>query len=153
MPGPLPKDPEQRHRRNKAATAATLREPDPGEVCIPNLPIELFPDDKPHDAVVRWWYAIWSSPMAGNWLPSDLEGLCLLAVLRHRFFDHPSATLAGEIRQQESRFGLSPLDRRRLEWRIELPRRPGEAPKPINSHGGDDDDDPRVFFLTTEHPR
>ncbi len=45
-----------------------------------------------HALTLAAWKRAWASPMASRWL--------------------------AEIRQQESRFGLSPLDRSRLSWEI-----------------------------------
>jgi hypothetical protein len=117
MKGRIPKDPDSRRRRNKASTAATL---DPNEAAnrkAPPLPRSLFPTEL-HKLTRRWWGVIWRSPMASRWLPSDVEGLYLVAILRNEFFWRPTANLAAEIRQQETRFGLDVLARRRLDWRI-----------------------------------
>lgn len=68
-----------------------------------------------------WWADIWSSPMAAEWHSSDRHGLFVLAALVDDFWD-PKAdhgALAGEIRLQRQAFGLTPLDRRRLQWEIE----------------------------------
>ena len=78
----------------------------------------------------EWWAMIWRSPIALNWLEADMGGLYVLAVLRNEFFMNPRVTFASEIRQQEARFGLSPLDRRRLEWRIGVPQIDAKPPQP-----------------------
>jgi len=61
--------------------------------------------------------------MAPEFDTSDLHGLLMLALLVDDFWlaESPSSRskLAAEIRQQSQRFGLSPLDRRRLQWEIE----------------------------------
>jgi hypothetical protein len=74
--------------------------------------------------VQAWWTAIWKSPMASEFLDSDKKGgLYLLAELHQQRWnaDDPSdlVNIAKEIRQQEVRFGLSPIDRRRLQWEVE----------------------------------
>jgi hypothetical protein len=53
--------------------------------------------------------------------PDVVGGLWLLAELyQRRWTDSPGLlTVAAEIRHQEMRFGLSPIDRRRLQWEIE----------------------------------
>ena len=52
---------------------------------------------------------------------SDRHGLVMLAVLVDSFWTCPVVAerlkLMAEIRQQSQRFGLSPMDRRRLQWR------------------------------------
>jgi hypothetical protein len=57
--------------------------------------------------------------MAGEYLNADVHALYRLAVLVDAFWRRPSQALAAEIRLQQQAFGLTPLDRRRLEWTIE----------------------------------
>lgn len=70
-----------------------------------------------------WWADLWCSPMAPEYDVSDRHGLFTLAVLVNDFWaaEKPVVRrdLAAEIRQQSQRFGLSPIDRRRLQWEIE----------------------------------
>jgi preprotein translocase subunit SecD len=77
-----------------------------------------------HPKVIEWWRAVWKSPMAGEYLGADMKGgLYLLAeLMQRRWTEKDTASLvriASEIRQQEIRFGLSPIDRRRLQWEVE----------------------------------
>lgn len=119
MPGPLPKDPKTRQRRNRSSTAARLTEPDPKTVVVPPLP---KPEEgKPgwHPLTLAWWKDIWHSPMASEFHSSDVHGLYLLATLVDAFWWEPNRELAAEIRQQRQCFGLTPMDRRRLQWEIE----------------------------------
>lgn len=115
MPGPAPKPSGLRQRRNKATTATTLPM-DPG-VTAPPPPPGLG------KRATEWWIRAWASPMAREWLSSDIPGLELVAELWDGLYksDTPSlkVKLAGEIRLQEARFGLSPMDRRRLQYEIE----------------------------------
>jgi len=114
---PMPKPAATRQRRNKVAgaTKLTLRTVKKGD--IPSLPFDT------HEMTSRWWVDIWSSPMAPEWDTSDIHGLYMLARLVDAFWTAESATqastLAGEIRLQAQRFGLSPIDRRRLQWEID----------------------------------
>ncbi len=71
-----------------------------------------------HPMVVAWWKDLWSSPMANEYVESDKHGLFLLAVLHDQFWCTGEREIAGEIRLQEQRFGLSPMDRRRLQWQV-----------------------------------
>lgn len=111
----------QRQRRNKTSTHATLvRDHD---VVAPPLPER---EQEWHPFTVQWWADIWASPMAPEFeRTSDTHGLYLLAALHDDFWRVPPdkprvrAELAAEIRLQEQRFGLSPYDRRRLQWQIE----------------------------------
>jgi hypothetical protein len=72
---------------------------------------------------LAWWADIWSSPMAPEFDASDTHGLFALAMLTEDFWRSTSPgermKLAAEIRQQGQRYGLSPIDRRRLQWEIE----------------------------------
>lgn len=78
-----------------------------------------------HPMVMEWWESLWKSPMAGEFLDADMRGgLYLLADLYQARWDSRSdpdalRSLASEIRLQEVRFGLSPIDRSRLRWTIE----------------------------------
>lgn len=131
---PLPKHPSTRARRNKVAGARTLT-----AVVEPEIP-ELPPDADVvwHSLTVSWWNDIWSSPMAPEYEESDVHGLFVLAMLVNAFWTEPAQTLAAEIRLQRQCFGLTPIDRRRLQWEIEraetaeqqtLQRRNEVAPK------------------------
>ncbi len=116
MPGPAPKHPSVRARRNKTSTAATLSAVH--DVQAPPLPTRLW-----HEQTRAWWRDIWASPMAPEFDKSDKHGLFALAVLVDDFWRTEDAKLrkeiAAEIRQQRTAFGLTPIDRRRLQWTIE----------------------------------
>jgi hypothetical protein len=56
--------------------------------------------------------------MAGQWLATDLDALGRLAIVWDEFYKKPSAAGLQEIRLQSSLFGLSPLDRSRLQWEV-----------------------------------
>lgn len=124
MPGPAPKDPSTRSRRNKAATSATLRAD--STLVAPELP-----EGNWHPMVTQWWADLWASPMAPEYDDSDRHGLFELAMLRNDFWlaESPSErkSAAAEIRLQDQRFGLSPIDRRRLQWEIERSEQAQEA--------------------------
>ncbi|WP_430593879.1 hypothetical protein [Isoptericola sp. QY 916] len=114
--GPAPKPASTRARRNKTATRATLKAD--ASIIAPELP-----DNDWHPMVLEWWRDLWASPMAPEYDDADRHGLFELAMLRDDFWK--AATLydrkiaATEIRLQDQRFGLSPIDRRRLQWEIE----------------------------------
>jgi hypothetical protein len=116
MPGPAPKDPSLRARRNRSSTAAKLVV-DPG-LKAPALPTRIW-----HEQTRAWWKDIWASPMAPEYDESDRHGLFALAVLVDDFWRTEDPKLrkdvAAEIRQQRQCFGLTPMDRRRLQWEIE----------------------------------
>src|SRR5690606_10891950 len=141
--GPAPKPAHLRQRRNRKSTAATLEMPPEGERRrAPTLP---NPDGRKWHRLTRaWWRRVWASPMASEYLETDVDGLGRLAVLVDDFHKAESAKerkeLLQEIRLQEARFGLSPVDRSRLQWEIakgdeatrrRQPPRPSEAtPEP-----------------------
>lgn len=140
--GPQPKDPDERSRRNVASTAAELTIGEAKPTRSPALPLALLPweteKDKDgnlvkrrayHPMTRRWWRALWRSPMAPRFLEMDVEELYVLVALRDRFHKNPTPQNAAELRQQAARFGLSPIDRRRLDWRIAGPQTaPREGP-------------------------
>lgn len=116
MPGPVPKPAALRQRRNRVAGAARLREETPRRKRAPRLP------RRPggwHAMTRAWWRDVWHSPMAAEYLQADVHGLLRLAVLVDQFWAEPSKDLAAEIRLQQQAFGLSPIDRRRLQWEVE----------------------------------
>ena len=122
MAGPTPKDPKLRQRRNKHSTAATLVDENP-VLDIPELPRrrdsngKFKPDWRAE--VKAWWNDVWTSPMAGEYVRSDIHGLFILADLLDQYWRDPSPKLATEIRLQRQCFGLTPIDRRRLQWEVE----------------------------------
>jgi hypothetical protein len=136
--GPPPKPPSMRRRRNKVAGATTL-EPQGPSGPPPPLPSRGCPScngtgrlsekkgcpscggtgAQPWHAMVEaWWTDVWASPMAHEYVESDKHGLYLLAELHDQFWRTGEREIAGEIRLQEQRFGLSPMDRRRLQWQV-----------------------------------
>ena len=117
MPGPPPKNPATRRRRNRVSTATTLAAA--ASVEPPVLPAER----EWHVQTRCWWEDVWRSPMSAEFLEADAHGLFRLAVLIDDYWtaDSPAqrCKLAAEIRLQGQGYGLSPLDRRRLQWQVE----------------------------------
>ncbi|MFI6813757.1 hypothetical protein ACIBG7_15155 [Nonomuraea sp. NPDC050328] len=109
---PAPKPAHMRQRRNKASTSAKLQ-------ADPKLRAPELPEREWHPMTLAWWADVWASPMAPEFDASDRHGLFVLAVLIDEFWTKPSKDLAGEIRLQRQSFGLSPIDRRRLQWEID----------------------------------
>jgi hypothetical protein len=56
--------------------------------------------------------------MAEEYLDADIHGLYILADLVDAYWRAPTLQLAAEIRQQRQCFGLTPIDRRRLQWEV-----------------------------------
>lgn len=151
--GPPPKAAGARQRRNKASTHAVLQaDPDAEVPELPEHPRLLDDGVTWHPMTEAWWTYVWLSPMASEFDDSDVHGLFVLAMLVDDFWTIRSARqraeLAAEIRLTGQRFGVSPLDRRRLQWQIaetedkqaRTSRRRNEAPpQPAPAAGGADD--------------
>lgn len=119
--GPAPKPAGLRQRRNKKPGAKTLRpaskQSKGGGARVPTL---LNPDKRRWHRLTRvWWRHVWQSPMAAEYLETDVDGLARLAILVDDYYNAPDRQTLGEIRLQEARFGLSPVDRSRLAWEME----------------------------------
>lgn len=85
----------------------------------PTIPPIPNPDDRKwHALTIRAWEHAWSSPMASQWLETDADALGRLALLWDEFYKSPDANGLKEIRLQSALFGLSPLDRSRLQWEV-----------------------------------
>lgn len=89
-----------------------------------------------------WWRDTWHSPMAEEFLKADIHGLYILAELIDQFWLAPDdLKLAAEIRQHRTAFGLTPIDRRRLQWEVErvesAGRRRDASPRPARRKARD----------------
>lgn len=119
---PQPKDKTIRQRRNVSPSRANLPPEQQPRKRAPSLPKRTGEDGEPiawHKMTMAWWHDIWNSPMAEEYLRADEHALYRLALLIDSYWQKPTVGLASEIRQQQQAFGLTPLDRRRLEWSIE----------------------------------
>lgn len=119
--GPAPKRQVTRQRRNHTAGARTLAADDRAAE-VPELPV--MGRAKWHDMTIQWWQDVWTDPMSAEYARADKHGLFRLLRLVDRFWklsaSNPQLTkLSAEIRQLETKFGLSPLDRRRQQVEIE----------------------------------
>lgn len=116
MPGPAPKHPSARARQNKAATKATLVA---HSAKIPPVPegVDWHPE------AIHWWNDVWASPMSPEWDESDVHNVTLCAMLINDVWRAETTKerrdAMAEFRLQRKDLGLSPYDRRRLEWTIE----------------------------------
>lgn len=120
---PQPKHPGARARTNRSSTAATLTEREPEDVRIPALPAHPKDGESWHANAQAMWTDLWASPMSAEYDASDIHQMYVLLRLVDMFWRATTAQamkdLAAEIRLSGQRFGISPLDRRRLEWQIE----------------------------------
>jgi len=129
MPGPPPKPAHMRQRTNKKAGIALICAPD-----APRVPKIPNPDGRKWQRLtVQCWRRAWASPMSTQWLDTDIDALGRLALLWDEFYRNPTSVAMAEIRLQEQRFGLSPLDRTRLQWEVartdEAERKRPKAPE------------------------
>ena len=121
MAGRTPKPPHLRQRRNRASTRAKL----PSQESAARRKVPPLPPRRPawHPQVREWWKAVWQSPMAAEYLVVDKHALYLVADLHHEYWSATDAALklklGIELRHQDVRFGLTPIDRRRLQWEVE----------------------------------
>lgn len=116
MPGPAPKDPALRQRRNKRAGGGLLPAESSPIEATPRLPKN--PLGKWSKLTQDWWKDVWSSPQSSEFLRADLGSLFRLAILVDMFWKTGKLAVAKEIRVLEREFGLTPLARRRLEWQV-----------------------------------
>lgn len=152
MPGPAPKHPSARARRNKSSTASTLR-------AVPDMPAPDLPEYREwHVATVEWWLDLWASPMAPEYDQSDRHGLVRVAVLLDDFWKAETPKERAEIQvrleKADADYGTNPMARRRLQWEIErteearekaTQRRGGSSPKKKAAGGSD----PRAVLRAT----
>lgn len=146
--GPAPKPAQLRQRRNRRPGAATLEAP--AHPRVPRLPdLDGY---EWHPLTRSWWRNVWRSPMAGEYLDTDRDGLGRLAMLVNQFYVERDPKLLAEIRLQEARFGLSPVDRSRLQWEVERgeeARRRRQPATPVSAPV-DDAPDPRQLLRAVQ---
>lgn len=111
MPGPAPKDPASRRRRN-AAVGKTLLPAGGREGDAPVWPLSSGEPDV--------WAELWASPQASAWERfgwTRVVARYALLLERSEDVDAPAAIL-GEVRQLEDRLGLNPKSMRSLLWEV-----------------------------------
>lgn len=136
--GPAPKPSYLRQRTNHKPGSATIVAPAKPK----KAPKLSNPDGREwHPLTLEVWKRAWASEMSGQWLASDADALGRVAILWDEFYKSPDAKVMAEIRLQEQRFGLSPLDRSRLQWevsRAEEAERKRPARAPVKREGSSD---------------
>lgn len=78
MPGPPPKHPSKRRRRNtEGSSTRTLIDTTPARTRTPTLPAA----SSMLKSTRAWWKTVWASPMAAVWTDADVPALVRLAQL------------------------------------------------------------------------
>ena len=117
MTGPIPKPDTIRQRQNKKSTRAVLAATSRQIAVSKTMPAHPL-KEKWHPLARAFWVDVWASPMASQYLEADLHGLFRMLVLTDRFMKEPSVSVSAELRLLSQLYGLSPIDRRRLEWTV-----------------------------------
>ena len=141
MRGGKPKPPGMTQRRNKETSKSTFVDNNP-IVDIPSLPKRGHKKWKA--MTISWWNDVWTSPMASEDLTADKHGLYVLAELIDQYWRDPKPSTAAEIRLQRQCFGLTPIDRRRLQWEIQRGEEAEGKRKPEKPKLAPNADDPRA---------
>lgn len=164
--GPAPKaGGAARHRSHPASTRAAL----PGEVQVVADPTKVAPPlhDRPcpecsedeadkkrrracarcagkqvlpwHPRTQALWVDVWASPMRAEFAQADVHGLYILAELVDRFWTTGSLDVAKEIRLELEKYGLTPLARRSLQWKLpKQAEQPAQAEAAAPEQAGED---------------
>lgn len=132
MPGPPPKPPSERRRRNKYPNERTVAVSAPVDAPPLAATYRVRSDDGPRTirflASTRAWYEAWcATPMAEGWLLVHYERLQEIAVLRDQFTRTGEPRLAAELRISIAAFGGTPADMRRLGLHVDTTQTPERA--------------------------
>ena len=111
MPGPAPKLPDERRRRNKPAAGEWVHAPGVGwrHGSVPKPPTGLLKASREAWSV---WFAAW---FASFWSPDDLPALRTVVRL-YDAVERGELQRAPELRQQMDAFGVTPKGRQVLRW-------------------------------------
>jgi hypothetical protein len=128
--------------RSRRSTAAKLLRDKPIKRA-PKLPDR---EGAWHSQTRKWWASVWASPMRAEYVEADIDGLQRLALLIEDYWTAEDArtrvAVSAEIRLLGRNFGLSPMDRRSLDWSLT-----GEAPaKPKRRRKAKPAADPRQIL-------
>lgn len=111
MPGPAPKDPSARRRRNVSSGKTVL--PAGGRTgVVPEWPLAV--------AEPSVWVDLWRRPQAVVWERNVLARVVARYAMLLVASETPdaSAAILGEVRQLEDRLGLNPKAMRSLLWEV-----------------------------------
>jgi hypothetical protein len=117
-PGPAPKDPATRRRRNVDPIPITEISTD-GQLCGPELPDGVLPDGETwHARTLAWWDTWRRSEQSRSFLATDWDFLIDTALMHHTMWTRARWEFAGELRLRAGKFGATPEDRMRLRMRV-----------------------------------
>ena len=111
MPGPPPKHPDQRARRNKPSMTQLPAEGRKGRA-------PKWPFDAQTSAEKALWSELWRYPQAVMWERHRAFREVAAYVRQSVRAENGDEKAAPESRQLADRLGLTPLALRRLEWEI-----------------------------------
>lgn len=125
MPGPAPKDPASRRRRN-ASVGKTMLPAGGRQGDAPAWPFSTV--DEPST-----WAELWATPQAAAWERLGWTRTVARYAMLLLEVEQPEAkgTILAEVRQLEDRLGLNPKAMRSLLWEVtedELADKRGEEP-------------------------
>lgn len=142
MSGPPPKDPAQRRRRN--ATPGFRQLPAEGRLG----PAPEYPLSAPLPAELEMWSRLWALPQAVEWERIQCEDMVALYVRTYVLATSDGIAspqlqkLLAEIRQLDSKIGISPSAMQSLRWERAEPDRSEEPPQ--NGETPDEEDAPFI---------
>lgn len=142
--GPLPKDPDKRERSGVPTYPTVVLGRTPAATAAPKLHNRAV-WRKLHRETRAWWRMLLRAPQASEYLESDWTRLAEVILPLHEQYNRAKderdvatmVKLAGEIRQQEADFGLTPTSRMRNRWAI----------RPVSKTDSDEENE------TTKRPR
>lgn len=114
MPGPAPKHPSERRRRNAAPTMTRL--PAGGR----KGPTPDWPLSRATKGELQLWEELWTTPQAVAWERHGWTRTVARYVRLAIQAERPKAVMSvnSEARQLEDRLGLTPMSMLRLRWEI-----------------------------------
>jgi hypothetical protein len=124
MIGRPPKHPAVRQRRNKVSTAAKIE--------LQGLKKGTLPPGEWSPFAREMWEAIWKSPLSGEYAQEDYYALVIAFHGLEAFLKEPSVQGSVAVLRALSPFGLTPFDRRRLNWTIKAPE-PAKRERAVTS--------------------
>lgn len=108
MSGPMPKNANERARRNKDVIEQRL-------VPLHRAGQPPLPEGVEwHPQTVEWWETWGRSPLAADFTADDWSYLLDTALMHSEFWTKRRFELAGEVRLRVAAFGMTPADRARL---------------------------------------